>query len=94
MRGHRIRVAVSSVLALAFATLFCTSQAFAFVTCSSNGDCWKTDSKVRWPGVMLTYHDDKWWDEHKSEQRYRFREADDQHDWRRGYWANGEWHGG
>ena len=59
------------------------------------GDCWHAGSKtLDWSGVMLTYHDDDWWDAHKGDAQFRLHESDAQHDWQRGYWRDGKWHGG
>jgi len=92
MRASRILAAIWP--AVAFGIVLSATPAVAFVACNTTGDCWQTPSKVQWPGVSLMFHNDSWWDEHKSDQRYHFHEADDQHHWQRGYWANGEWFGG
>jgi len=92
MRAPNILIAAA--VGLGCAVLFCAEPAFAYVTCNMSGDCWKTDTQVKWPGVTLLYHDDNWWDENKNDQRYRMRDVDDQHNWRRGYWENGRWYKG
>lgn len=85
---------IVAAMGIGCAILFSAAPAFAFVTCNTRGDCWKTDTKVKWSGVSLMYHDDNWWDEHKDDQRYRMHPADDEHNWRRGYWEDHRWYGG
>jgi len=73
--------------------LFISAPASAFVACNGS-DCWQTETKTKWPGEMIMYHDDSWWNEHKDDQLYRMHAADPQHDTKRGFWADGEWHTG
>lgn len=94
MHASKAPIAIWSAIALGCAVLFTAAPAFAYVACNSSGDCWQTGSKVKWPGVVLTFHDDSWWDEHKSDRGHRLHDADIHHNWQRGYWANGEWLGG
>jgi hypothetical protein len=79
-----------AVLTLGYA-LFGTAPAWAFVACNKDGDCWRTGSKIQWSGVILTFHDDSWWDTHKADAQYHGHDADAQHDWQTGYWREGEW---
>jgi len=94
---HSLKTALSGA---AFAAIVgvgimsAATPASAYTTCNKEGDCWHTDSRVSFPGVTLSFHDDKWWDGHRSDNHYRWHEADNDHDWHHGYWANGEWHPG
>lgn len=94
MRKATVLVASLWILPLAYVLLIGAPPAFAYVACSTSGDCWQTSAKVSWPGLTLIFHGDDWWNEHKNDQRYRLHEADDQHNWHRGYWADREWHSG
>ena len=86
---------VAAIMALGCGVVFGAMPASAYVACNRAGDCWHTGSKtLDWSGVILTYHDDDWWDAHKGDAQYRLHEADAQHDWQRGYWRDGKWHGG
>lgn len=92
MRAYNALTAAAIIFGCAM--LLFTAPAVAYVTCNMRGDCWKTDGKVKWSGVSLMYHDDSWWDEHQNDSRYRMHPADDQHDWRRGYWDDHKWYRG
>ena len=86
-----LRLAIAAgALAAAIAA---ATPAAAYVTCNRHGDCWRTDTRVRFPGVRLTFHRDGWWDRHVHDRHYRWHEADSGHDWHHGYWAAGRWHG-
>ena len=65
--------------------------ASAIITCNSNGDCWRTETRVTYPDATFVYHDDPWWEAHKTEKTYVWHETDADHDWHHGYWAKGEW---
>jgi len=67
-------------------------SASAFVACNRFGDCWHTDSRVRFPGVRLTFHPDTWWDHHKADKHLTWHDVDSGHDWHHGYWDHGTWH--
>jgi hypothetical protein len=84
--------ALSSALTLGCAVLFSSVPALAYTACNGNGDCWHTEDRVTFPGVTLTFHDDKWQDQHRTDAQYHWHEADADHDWHHGYWNNGEWH--
>src|SRR5882757_10264008 len=60
--------------------------ASAMITCNSNGDCWRTETRITYPNVTFTYHDDPWWEAHKTERTYVFHDTDADHDWHHGYW--------
>jgi hypothetical protein len=94
MRARKSLVAVSSFLALGCAVLFSAVPASAYTACNSSGDCWHTGSKVEYSGVILSFHDDSWWDAHKGEAQYHWHDADAEHNWQHGYWRNGTWYGG
>ena len=94
MHMSKYHIAVSSVLGLGSAILFSSVPALAYVACNHSGDCWRTGTKTTWSGVILTFHDDNWWDAHKSDAQYHWHDADAQHNWQHGYWANGVWNGG
>jgi hypothetical protein len=66
--------------------------AAAYVACNRFGDCWHTDTRVHFPHVRLTFHNDSWWDRHRHNTRYTWHEIDNSHDWHRGYWDRGTWH--
>ena len=66
--------------------------ASAYVTCNREGDCWHTDTRVHFPGVTLSFHDDKWRDEHREDSHYKWHDPDNDHDSQRGYWDHGSWH--
>ena len=68
------------------------ASAAAVITCNSNGDCWRTETRVTYPNVTFTYHDEPWWESHKTDRTYVWHESDADHDWHHGYWARGEWH--
>jgi len=65
--------------------------ASAYTACNRQGDCWHTDSRVHFPGVTLSFHNDKWGEMHRS-GRYRWHDLDNDHGWHHGYWSRGEWH--
>ena len=65
--------------------------ASAIITCNSNGDCWRTETRVTYPDVTFVYHDDPWWETNKTSKTYVWHEHDADHDWRHGYWSKGEW---
>ena len=89
MRSFKLLIAVSAVALFSAAT-----PSFAYIACSASHDCWQTETKVKWPGATIMFHEDSWRDEHKNDEKYRFHEASPERDWRRGYWADGAWHSG
>jgi hypothetical protein len=91
MHSSKSLVAVMSLLVLGF---FTAAPASAYVACNSSGDCWRTGSKTHYEGVIVTYHDDDWWDSHKADAQYHWHEADADHRSDHGYWRNGAWVGG
>jgi hypothetical protein len=94
MRKSRPFVAVTSILAIGSAVLFGAVPALAYVACNSSGDCWRTGSKTHFEGVIVTYHDDDWWDTHKTDAQYHWHESDADHRPDHGYWRKGAWVGG
>jgi hypothetical protein len=52
----------------------------------ANGDCWQTETRITFPGVTLSYHDEAWRDAHRKDKAYRWHETDNDHDWHHGYW--------
>ena len=95
MRPSKILIVrIASAAALGSALLLAAVPASAYTACNSEGDCWHTDSRVSFPGVTLSFHDDKWRDAHKDDAHMRWHDADNDHDWHHGYWTNGEWHPG
>jgi hypothetical protein len=84
-------LAVLSVLAFGSVFIFSAVPASAYVACNTSGDCWHTGTKVQWSGVILSFHDDNWWDAHKVDAQYHWHDADAQHNWQHGYWNNGVW---
>ncbi|HEX4270720.1 MAG TPA: hypothetical protein VHZ32_05005 [Rhizomicrobium sp.] len=68
------------------------APASAYTACNREGDCWHTDSRVHFPGLTLSFHDDKWGDTHRNDTHYHWHDADNGHDWHHGYWRGGEWH--
>jgi hypothetical protein len=84
-------VVLASVLA-ASAICLAPLSAYAYTACNKEGDCWHTDSRVHFPGVTLSFHNDKWWDANKDNARYHWHETDTGHDSHHGYWSRGEWH--
>lgn len=40
--------------------LLLAGPASAIITCNSNGDCWRTETRITYPNVTFTYHDDPW----------------------------------
>lgn len=93
MRVSKSLVAVSSILALG-SVLFTVAPASAFVACNHDGDCWRTGTKVEYSGVILSFHDDNWWDAHKGDAQYHWHDNDAEHNWQHGYWKGGAWYGG
>ena len=91
MRVHKTLLAISSLLAAGAALM---APASAMVACNHDGDCWRTGTKVQYSGVLLSYHDDSWWDEHKADAQYHWHDADADHRWEHGYWKAGKWVGG
>ena len=90
-----IKKIILTAMTAATATLcLAGTSASAYTACNSEGDCWHTDSRVTFPGLTLSFHDDKWWDSNRSDSRYHWHDADKDHDWHHGYWAHGEWHNG
>lgn len=87
-RSTKLRLAAA---ALAGAGLLAASPAWALITCNSNGDCWRTETRVTFPGVTFSYHDDPWWDAHKTERTYVFHDDSPDYDWHHGYWRGGVW---
>jgi hypothetical protein len=45
-------------------TDFAVAAVQQFTTCNSNGDCWRTETRVIFPDATFAYHDDPWLDEH------------------------------
>src|SRR5262249_7210170 len=45
-------------------SLCAAGPASAMITCNSYGDCWRTETRVTFPGVTFSYHDDAWRDAH------------------------------
>ena len=88
---HIKTFALASAMAVAAAVAL-AAPASAYTVCNRAGDCWHTDSRVRFKGVSLSYHADKWWDKMKSNAKYHWHETDNDHDWHKGYWLKGEWH--
>lgn len=88
---HLKTFALASAMAVAAAVAL-AAPASAYTVCNRAGDCWHADSRVRFKGVSLTYHADKWWDRLKNKAKYHWHEMDNDHDWHKGYWMKGEWH--
>jgi hypothetical protein len=84
-----LTTSIAAGLSLAIA-----APASAYTTCNRQGDCWHTDTRVHFPGVTLSVHDDKWGDANRSKARYHWHDTDNDHDWHHGYWSRGEWHSG
>ena len=85
---------LASTLAVAAGVVIGAVPASAYTACNRQGDCWHTDSRVHFPGVTLSFHDDKWADKNRNNARYHWHETDNDHDWHHGYWSRGEWHSG
>jgi len=85
--------AIWSAAAVCCTFLAVSQPASALVVCN-HSDCWQTESKIKWPGETFMFHDDGWWTEHKDDQHFRLHSADPEHDPKRGFWADGEWHTG
>lgn len=66
-------------------------SASAYVACNRFGDCWHTDTRVHFPHVRLSFHNEKWWERHRTNSRYTWHETDSSHDWHHGYWDHGTW---
>ena len=84
----KLWLTAASVIALSLAA----SPASAFTTCNSYGDCWQTETRITFPGVTFSYHDDAWRDAHRDDRAYHWHDGDADHDWHHGYWVRGEWH--
>jgi hypothetical protein len=84
--------ALASAMAVSAALTLASVPASAYTACNREGDCWHTDSRVHFKGAAITFHNDKWWDRMKSNARYHWHDADNDHDWHKGYWSKGEWH--
>jgi len=87
-RSIKLRLAAAAVIG---GGLLAASPASALITCNSNGDCWRTEARVTFPGVTLSYHDDPWWEAHKTERTYVWHEPSPDYDYHHGYWARGAW---
>jgi hypothetical protein len=83
---------VASVLAFGCAVLFSAAPASAYVACNTTGDCWRMNSKMQLSGVIVSYHDDDWWDAHKGDAQYHWHDEDARHRWQEGYWRAGKWY--
>ena len=83
---------LASMLATA-SSLVASVPASAYTACNRQCDCWHTDTRVHFPGVTLSFHNDKWGDAHRT-GRYHWHDTDNDHDWHHGYWSRGEWHPG
>jgi hypothetical protein len=68
------------------------APASAYVTCNRQGDCWHVETRLHFPGVTLSFHDDSWWERHRHDRHYSWHDFDNDHDWHHGYWDHGEWH--
>lgn len=77
--------------AIGAGVLVAASPASAYVVCNRFGDCWHTDTRVHFPHVRLSFHNDKWWDRHRNSAHYTWHEIDNSHDWHHGYWDRGTW---
>ena len=88
------KLALASAIAIGSTLCLFSAPASAYVACNKDGDCWHTDSQVNFPGVTLSFHDDKWWDTNRTDSQYHWHDADNDHDWHHGYWSRGEWHTG
>lgn len=74
-------------------SLALSNTASAYIVCDRDGDdCWHTEDRVTFPGVTLSFHNDRWRDEHREDRHIRWHDDDHDHDWHRGYWYRGEWH--
>ena len=87
---HLRKIVLAS--ALIGAAIGIAAPASAYTACNRQGDCWHTDTRVHFPGISLTLHNDKWWDTNRNNSKYHWHDADKDHDWHHGYWAKGEWH--
>ena len=87
-------IILASLLAVAATLPLTGGPASAYTVCNREGDCWHTDSRVRFPGITLSFHTDKWWDSNRNKARYHWHDADNGHDWHHGYWSHGTWHAG
>jgi hypothetical protein len=92
IRKHLVTGAAAALIGLAGMTSLATG-ASAYTACNRDGDCWHTDTRVHFPGVSITYHNDKWWDRNRHNSHYSWHDSDNDHDWHRGYWDHGSWHG-
>ena len=92
MQSSRKRIALASFALGGGLLLAATGSASALITCNSNGDCWRTETRVTFPDVTFTYHDDPWLEQHRADRTYVWHETDADHDWHHGYWQRGEWH--
>jgi len=89
--SHRKPIARLAAAAVVGAGLLAASPALALITCNSDGDCWRTEERVTFPDVTFSYHDDPWWESHKTDKTYVWHETDPDHDWHHGYWVKREW---
>jgi hypothetical protein len=94
MHSSKSLLSIATFAGLVGLAVLAAAPATAYTTCNSEGDCWHTDTRVHFPGVTFSFHDDKWADSHRSDTHYRWHEADNDHDWHHGYWARNEWHPG
>jgi len=90
--SKRLLATASFVIILSGILLGPSLSAFAYTACNREGDCWHTDTRVHFPGVKLSFHNDKWADSHRSNSHYKWHDTDNDHDWHHGYWSHGEWH--
>ena len=67
--------ALAAALGMTFA-----APASAYVTCNRQGDCWHVETRLHFPGVTLSFHDDSWWERHRHDRHYSWHDLDNDHD--------------
>ncbi len=77
---------------MAFLSVGMSTDAIAYIVCSENGDCWRSNKRIKVPGVSLVFHSENWWKKNSHNRRYTWHEAETGRDTRHGYWNRGAWH--
>lgn len=83
------RTTVLTAMLGAGAVIGMTTTASAEVVCNRHNECWRVSKHYDSypPALGVHFYDDKWYEHHRHEKRYTWREDRDDG----GYYDNGNW---